>query len=44
MHAFNDIPGQDNLPSHEGAYGPWKGKPVYLHDESEPLPEDGLLY
>jgi hypothetical protein len=43
MHTLNDISGQSELP-HKEAYGLWKGHSLYLHGESERLPEDGLLY
>jgi metal-responsive CopG/Arc/MetJ family transcriptional regulator len=35
---------QQNRPSREEAFGLWKGQAIYLPEESEPLPEDGLAY
>jgi hypothetical protein len=35
---------EENRPSHEPAFGLWKDQAVYLPDEAEPLPKDGLAY
>ena len=35
---------EQNRPAREEAFGLWKGKTIYLPDDSEPLPEDGLAY
>lgn len=33
-----------NRPSREAAFGLWKGQPVCLPGDSDPLPDDGLAY
>jgi hypothetical protein len=33
-----------NRPGRESAFGLWKGQAVFLPDDSDPLPEDGLAY
>lgn len=35
---------QQNRSARDEAFGLWKGKTIYLPDDSEPLPEDGLAY